>query len=117
MQVEISTETVYVFTRDMRQSESEKLWLQESSEDRRVSYTCLLAMYVVVHACESVCGCARAQTHINTYMVTVIFNHVEICHVFFCTLTCIELHILYLSCCMRAQDYMSTFFSPVPQDT
>ncbi len=106
---------LYIYERYEGQSESEKLWLQDSSEDRRVSYTCLLAMYVVVHACESVCGCARAQTHINTYIVTVIFNHVEICHVFFCTLTCIELHMLYLSYWMRAQDYMSTFLVPSPK--
>lgn len=69
-------------------------------------------MCVIVPACEFVCS----RTHAHVHTVTVIFSHVEIdMSCIFCTLTCIELHMLYLSYCMRAQDYMSTFLVPSPK--
>ncbi len=104
-----------IYERYERQSENEKLWLQEYLEDRRVSYTCLLAMYVVVHACESVCGSARTQTHKHMHG----YSNFQSCwnmSCIFCSLTYRTAYaisiLLYESA--RLHEHV---FSPVPQDT
>lgn len=71
-----------------------------------------------------VCGRARmwVRVHLRTGFYTHKYVHgygnFQSCwnmSCIFCTLTCIELHMLYLSYCMRAQDYMSTFLVPSPK--